>query len=295
MKTILARRFIMLVCLVASTIQANAAAEIGKPGPAEPAYQRYEGFTHPSRELRVESRIDGVLETLHVQAGDRFDQGDVLLSMDASIQVLAVEVARLQSESTAEIEAAEARVVEAQTELDSQNDLAKAGSATPRDIRRAEARVTIAEAELDLAIENKRLAVKQYKIEQERLKLYTFESTFAGEVIAVATAEGAEEGAALRQNDPIMHLAQLDPLIAKLSLPESAVKQLKVGSHYPLGVGQGAEPTLAKLKRIASVADRGSQLIEVEFEISNPESKTRSGVRCRLLDIDPLISGQAKD
>ena len=260
-----------------------------------PPHQRYEGFTYPSRELMVESYIDGDLDTLHVQAGDQFKKGDVLVSMDASIQMLAVEIARLQSESKAEINAAEARVDEAQAELDSLNEMAKKGGATPREIRQAEARLAVAEAELDLAVENKSLAVKQYEIEQQRLELYTFRATFSGEVVAVATAEGAEEGAALRQNDPIMHLVQLDPLVARISLPESVVDQLKPGSHYALGVGQRTEPAKAKLKRIASVADLGSQLIEVEFEISNPERKIRSGVRCRLLDTEPLLDELAKD
>ena len=227
----------------------------------------------------VESYIDGVLDKLHVEAGDHFDKGDVLVSMDASIQVLAVEIARHQSESTAEIEAAKARVLEAEAELDSHNELAKSGSATPREIRQAQARVAVAKADLQLASENQRLAVKQYEIERARLDLYTFKASFAGEVVAVATAEGAEEGAALRQNDPIMHLVQLDPLIARISLPELVVDELKVGSQYPLGIGQRRKPAAAKLKRIASVVDRGSQLIEVEFEISNADGAIRSGKR----------------
>lgn len=259
------------------------------------SHQRFEGFTYPSRELMVESYIDGDLEELHVQAGDHFKKGDVLVSMDASIQEIAVEIARLQSESNAEISAAKARVEEAQAELDSLNEMARKGVATPREIRQAEARLAVTKAELELAVESKGIAVKQYEMERQRLELYTFKATFSGEVVAVATAEGAEEGAALRQNDPIMHLVQLDPLVARISLPESVVDQLKPGSHYALGVGQRTEPAKAKLKRIASVADLGSQLIEVEFEISNPERKIRSGVRCRLLDTKPLHSKLAKD
>ena len=260
----------------------------------EPMYQRFQGFTHPSRELMVESYIDGTLQTLHVKEGDRFKTDQLLVSMDASIQVLAVELARLQSESTAEIVAAEARVEEAQAELDSQNELAKSGSATPREIRQAKAQLAVAEADLTLAVENKRLAVKQYEIERERLELYAFEAPFSGQVVAVATAEGAEEGAALRQNDPIMHLVQIDPLVARISLPEQVVDQLKVGAVYPIGVGQRAKASQAKLTHISSVADRGSQLIEVVFEIPNRGGAIRSGVRCRLLDAAELPREVAK-
>ena len=265
-----------------------------------PPYQHDVGFTYPSRELMLESYIDGKLDKLHVQAGDHFQKGDVLVSMDASIQEIAVEMARLQSISNAEISAAKARVDETQAELESLEEMEKRGGATPREVRQAKARLDVANAELHQAKENKLLAEEQYKMELKRLDLYTLKATFTGEVATVATAEGAEEGAALRQNDPIMHLVQLDPLVARIPLPEQVVDQLEVGSHYAVGVGLRKEPTRARLTRIASIAHRdvlreSGQLIEVEFEISNPDRKIRGGLRCRLLDVEPLLGELAKD
>jgi len=247
---------------------------------------RYEGFTTPSEELPLESYIDGVLETLHVVVGDRFKKGDALVSLDDDMQTLAVEIARLKSESMAETRVAEARVAEAEVELESRRELEKTSSATPRDVRRAEAGLAVAQAELQLAKENQRLAVKQYEIEKERLELYTLRAPFDGEVLSVATDQGAKEGAALRQNDPIMHLAKLDPILAKISLPERVVDRLEVGRSYTIGVGQ-RKTVQAELSRIASVADRGSQLIEVTFEVPNLDGAIRSGVRCRLMDTTP--------
>jgi len=255
---------------------------------------RYEGFTEPSRELVVESYLDGVLETLHVKAGDTFKAGSPLVKLDDRIQALAVEVARLRSESLADVKVAEARVAEAEIELESQEHLVKNNSATDRDVRRAKAELDIARAELGLAKENVLLAVKQYEIERERLKLCVIRAPFEGEVLALATQDGAEEGAALQQNDRIMHIAQLDPLIAKISLPQHIVSELEIGKTYPLGLGTDQEGKPARLTRIASQADRGSQLIEVVFEISNPEIKLRSGLRCRLIDISTTSQITAK-
>ena len=249
---------------------------------------RYEGFTEPSEELLLESYIDGVLKTMHAEVGDRFKKGDVLVSLDDNMQVLAVEVAQLKSKSLAEAQVAEARVQEAQVELESQRELEKKNSATPRDVRRAQAQLAVAEAELQLAKENQRLAAKQYEMEKERLDLYTLRAPFDGQVLNVATEQGAKAGAALRQNDPIMHLAKLDPILAKISLPEQVVDQLLVGQSYAIGVGQD-DTAQATLSRIASVADKASQLIEVTFEIKNPRGTIRSGVRCRLIDTVPVI------
>lgn len=277
-----------VLCLFLLIAPAAAAAQGPAPaGPRDDLLARFEGFTHPSRELVVESHIDGRLERIYFRPGDRFKAGDLLAALDDKLQAHAVEHARLQAQSKAQITAAQARLEEAEVELDNQRHLAKNNSATPREIRRAEAALAIAEAELVLAKENQALAVKQHEIEQERLELYRFKATFDGEVLSVATGEGAEEGAALRQNDPIMHVAQLDPIVAKISLPESVIGLLKTGRRYPLTVGSGAPAVYGTLKRVASVADRGSQLIEVEFEIPNPERQIRSGVRCRLASASP--------
>ncbi|MFN3168320.1 MAG: efflux RND transporter periplasmic adaptor subunit [Phycisphaeraceae bacterium] len=284
MKHLLIKAAPAMICVAVLTPPPLVAVQADAPAVA---LDRYEGFTAPSEELPLESYIDGVLQTLHVEVGDRFREGDALVSLDDDVQALAVEIARLKSESVAETRVAEARVAEAEVELESQRELEKTSSATPRDVRRAEAGLAVAAAELQLAKENQRLAVKQYEIEQQRLELYTLRATFDGEVLSVATEQGATEGAALRQNDPIMHLARLDPILAKISLPERVVDRLEVGRAYALGIGQGKAVT-AELSRIASVADRGSQLIEVTFEIANPDGVIRSGVRCRLKDTTPV-------
>ncbi|MEM6505765.1 MAG: efflux RND transporter periplasmic adaptor subunit [Planctomycetota bacterium] len=272
---------LFLLLSVTSSVLSQAA----EPSNTQARLARYEGFTEPSRELIVESYLDGVLEALYVKAGDTFKTGTPLVKLDDGMQALAVEVARLRSASQAEVKIAEARVTEAEVELESQESLAQNGSATERDARRARAELNVARAELDLARENMVLAAKQLEIEKERLALYTIKAPFDGQVLALAVQDGAEEGAALQQNDRIMHIAKLDPIVAKISLPENIVSQLTVDKTYPVALGKGQQSKPARLKRIASQADRGSQLIEVVFEISNPEGELRSGQRCRLLDV----------
>ena len=216
-----------------------------------------------------------------------FEAGEVLVSLDDHIQSLAVERARLRAESQAEVRVAQARVNEAQVELDHQQELAENGSATPRDVLRARAALDVAQAEHDLALENQVQASLQHAIEEQQLTLYTIRAPFAGQVLRVATEEGAEEGAALRQNDPIMHIAQLDPIVAKISLPADMAGRLSVGEGYRLSIGglEGATP--ATLTRVSNEVDRASQLVEIVFEIDNPEGAIRSGARFGLIDLDP--------
>ncbi|MGB0766979.1 MAG: efflux RND transporter periplasmic adaptor subunit [Phycisphaeraceae bacterium] len=280
---------VCLVTLGGLSLNEGEVVEAGPRSAGDPdRLSRYEGFTEPSRELVVESYLDGVLETLHVKAGDSFEKDSTLVSLDDGVQALAVEVARLRSESRAEVQIAEARVLEAEIELESQESLARNGSATERDVRRARAELSVARAELDLAKENRRLAAKQLEIEQERLTLYTITAPFDGEVLALARQDGAEEGAALQQNDRIMHIAQLDPIVARISLPTDVVRRLDLDQAYPLRIGDHQKPIAARVTQIASQADRGSQLIEVSFKVDNTDGALRSGLRCKLVDLSPV-------
>lgn len=283
--------FVCCIFLIASSQSDTIAQSPDEASVADTIdLSRFEGFTRPAELLKLESYIDGVIKELHVEAGDTFKQGDVLVNFDDNIQSKSVEIARLRSESMAEINVAKARVAEGEVDLENQLELAKTSSATPRDVRRAKASLAVAEAELERAMENQQLAIMQYKIEKDRLALYTIRAPFDGEVIRVAIEDGAGKGAALRQSDPIMSLAQLDPILAEISLPEQVVRELETERVYPLQAGKQQTPVPGRLKRVASIADRGSQLIEVVFEIENADRTIRGGLRCRLLNTRPLAT-----
>lgn len=233
---------------------------------------RYEGFTEPAKQAVMGAPLDGVLMDLPVVEGQRVAQGDALAVMDDRVQRVAVEIARLESESGAAIDAAQAVLDEATVEWENQVALEQRGSATDRDVRRALAAQKQAEAELLRARENAAIAVEQYKLEQAQLERYTLRAQFPGVVQVIDTAEGS----ALRLNDPILMLVNTDALRAIINLPESLLRdgRVVVGRTYRLERldkdHRVIEELHGVLENIDDVIDRGSQTLRFTFTIENP-------------------------
>ncbi|MEM9416369.1 MAG: efflux RND transporter periplasmic adaptor subunit [Planctomycetota bacterium] len=271
----------------------------GQPAPASAhtldagaTLSQYEGFTEPSREVVLGAPLDGVLATLPVREGQRVAKDDALAVMDDRVQRLVVEIALLESQSRAAIDAAQAALDEATVEHENQVDLERRGSATERDVRRALAAKKQAEAELTRANEQAEIAIKEHALEQQRLERYTLRAPFDGHVVTLET----DEGAALRQNDPVLLLVNTQTLHAVINLPEALQRSgsLAVGQTYRLerldGDGVIAELT-GELINIDNVIDRGSQTIRFTFEVANPDGTMPAGFLFRVASVEAVASG----
>jgi len=256
--------------------QANRGVDTAADDPATSLrLSLYEGFTEPAKQALMGAPLDGILMELPVVEGQSVAMGDTLAVMDDRVQRVAVEIARLESESVAAIDAAQAAVDEATVEWENQVALEQRGSATERDVRRALAAQKQAEAELLRARENVAIAAEQYRLEQAQLERYTLKAQFPGVVQVIDTAEGA----ALRLNDPILMLVNNESLRATINLPEPLQRdeRMAVGRVYTLerlelrGTQRRVIGELqGKLINIDEGIDRGSQTLRFTFEIDNP-------------------------
>lgn len=256
--------------------QADRGADTAADDPAASLrLSLYEGFTEPAKQALMGAPLDGILMELPVVEGQPVAMGDTLAVMDDRVQRVAVEIARLESESVAAIDAAQAAVDEATVEWENQVALEQRGSATERDVRRALAAQKQAEAELLRARENVAIAAEQYRLEQAQLERYTLKAQFPGVVQVIDTAEGA----ALRLNDPILMLVNNESLRATINLPETLQRdeRMAVGRVYTLerlelrGTQRRVIGELrGKLINIDEGIDRGSQTLRFTFEIDNP-------------------------
>jgi len=267
---------------------ANSNGQAGVPSATDQAIlDRYEGFTRPARQVMLGAPLDGVLATIAVTEGQSFEAGETLAGMDDAVQVLAVEIARMQSESNAAIDAAQAREDETAVELENQRALAERNSATDLDVRRAEATHAQAVAARVSAEEDKAIAAVQYQLELERLDRYKIAAPFAGQMVVLA--DNTDVGASLRQADPVMQIVSLDPLEATINLPITLGGELVVGQTYRLAAGAPIQGELtATLTNIDNVLDPASQTVRYTFEIENPNSDLPAGFKFKLASVEPV-------
>ncbi len=173
------------------------------------AEQRFEGFTEPYRKIELAVGESGVLSAVHVKAGSRVREGQILAQLDTSVLERTLDIARQRSESLGSLRASQAEL-ELRTKYWQQlTQLHDRGHATQREIDRAATDVKIAEARVAMAQEElalQRLECGRIETQIERRRLRSPINGIVSDVLR-------DEGESFFVNDPrILTVVQIDRL-----------------------------------------------------------------------------------
>ncbi len=196
------------------------------------------------------SSTAGVVEKIQVQRGDTVKKGQVLVVLNSNVD-----------ESTLALRRAEAaylsRVSGRNAELFKRN-LLPAG-------------------DYDEITSKSRQAQLQVELQQAILNERNIKSPFDG-VVAERYA-----GPGDRVNDnKILKLAQIDPLLVKVVVPEGLYGQLKQDATAEVSVNAAisSKPLQAKVWRIDKVMDAASGTFTVLLKVENKNNEIPAGIRC---------------
>ena len=231
--------------------------------------------------IEVRSPVEAMIESVKVKRGDLVTKGQVLATLESGPERAALELAKWRTQMQGEIKSAEARVDITQKKLRRAEELQKQNfiSANARD--EAEAEHRLATEELRRARENQRLAELEAQRAGEVLKLRTIRSPFTGIVVEVMLNPG--EFGAISFKDPIMKLAEIDPLHVEVLLPVTMHGKVKIGQRAtvsPEPPVNGRYETIVKV--IDRVIDAASGTFGVRLELQNRKRTIPAGVRCRV-------------
>lgn len=161
------------------------------------------GTITSERSAALSSRVSGLVETLKVDAGDRVEQGDVLLQLDTTLAKLALKRAQ------ASLNEARVALAEAERLRDEAINLAKS-----RNIPQTTVQARIAEVEMQTA------AVATLEAEnhqqQEMVNRHTVIAPFAG----VVSRKLTEVGEWVQTGTPVLELVATDRLRLDIQMPQ---------------------------------------------------------------------------
>ncbi len=146
----------------------------------------------------------------------------------------------------------------------------------------AETNKLIAQAELEEAIERKRLAGLELEQAREVLKRRTIRSPITGVVVERFLCPGE-----FVEDQPILKVAQIDPLNLEVIIPVNLLGSIKVGMRGtvkpegPLGGTYAAE-----VKIVDRVVDAASGTFGVRLELPNPDYSLPAGLKCKVIFLD---------
>lgn len=241
----------------------------------------YDCMIEAKQNVEIRSPVEAMIASVRVKRGDPVTKGQILVTLESGPERAAFALATSRAQAVGEIKAAEARVDISLKKLKRAEELVKQNfiSANARD--EAEAEHKLASEELRRAKENQQIAGHEAKRAGEVLAMRTIRSPFTGVVVEVLLKPG--EFGAITFKDPILKLAEIDPLHVEVVLPISQYGKVKpkqrasVMPEQPVG---GRYDTTVKI--VDRVVDAASGTFGVRLELPNKDFALPAGVRCKV-------------
>lgn len=257
------------VTTAASTAQAAAPAD-------------FDCLIEPAQVVDVRSPVVGLLQQVHAKRGQSIQKGQVLVTIESSVEQSAAATARFRA-------GAEGALQQARHKVDASREKARRMaelyleefvSAQAKDDAAAEARQ--AEAELKTAGENAELARLEHRQTVEQLNRRVLRSPFNGVVVDQYLFPGAlVDGGDSKK--PILKIAETMPLAVQAILPFRYFPQVKVGAAavvIPEKPFSGEiSTTIATVDR---VVDSAAGTFGVVLRLPNAKQELPGGIRCKL-------------
>ncbi len=230
--------------------------------------------------VEIRSPVEGLIESVPVQRGQAVKKGQVLATLQSGPEKAALDLARSRAEMEGTVKAAEARLDFAIKKEQRTKDLYDKNFVSSSALDEARTQRLLAENELREARENKRLAELEVRRATEVLSLRTIRSPFDG--VVVERYQDPGEFATTNIKDPILKLAQIDPLNIEVILPVGLYGKIKPGQTAEVTPEAPGSTFTARVSVVDRVIDAASGTFGVRLELPNPKQEIPAGAKCKV-------------
>ena len=205
----------------------------------------------PSSEVQLSSEVSGVVQKIHVQRGDLVEVGQVLLSLNASVE-------------TAALNTALAKVEFAQRKVRRSAKLYK--------------KKLISDHERDEMLTEHRLANFLATEAKVRLQQRQTMSPIEGVVV-----ERLREPGEFVDETPFMKIVTLDPLHAEVVFRAQLYGEIKKGMQVKIYPEASLQGYVGEIIIVDPIIDAASNSFGTTVLLSNNRAKLAAGVRCNIV------------
>ncbi len=247
----------------------------------------------PHMVIDLSTQIDSIVETIYVERGDVVEKDQILVTLDSGVERAAVESARARADANSDIRAGQVNVAFAERREERVQSLLEDDAVSTDQFDEVETETRLARLQLDQAEEATRIAHLELQRAEETLRRHTIRSPIDGVVVQRYLSPGESV-----RFQPMLRLAQIDPLRVEVIVPVSAFGKITVGQR---AIIQPEEPMVgnyqAEVTIVDRVADAASGTFRVALDLPNPDYSLPSGLKCmvQFLDEDaaPVATGES--
>lgn len=230
----------------------------------------------PYAEISIGTPVEGVIQTVPVDRGDWVTKGQVIVTLESSLEEATVALAKSKAEAEAVLKSSQVKIGFSTRKLERALDLFKTNSIARHEVDEAQTEKALAEMSYQEASENKRQAELELNRATAALHLHSIRSPITGVVVDRLLSPGE-----LARQTPVMKLAQINPLRVEVFAPISLLGRLKTGMRADVRPeGKGQPVYQAKIMVVNKVVDSASGTFGVRLEMPNPNNAISAGLAC---------------
>lgn len=231
----------------------------------------------PSRITDLSSPVMGVLEEVLVERSDRIEQGQVLARLESSVEVAAVNLARVRAEIQSEVDEELINNEHDSKRKRRMDSLYKQQTVSEEVRDEFERDERLSKIRLQQALDLKKIREHELSGMEARLQQKTIRAPFDGFVLERLKDEGeyVEEQAILR-------IAQLHPLRIEAIYPIELFGKIQPGMEADIVMEAFPDKKLsARVVVVDAVGNAASGTFGVRLEMPNQDNAIPAGLKCQ--------------
>jgi len=270
----------MLLLLFLSTflIGSLSAGELPTENTGEKAIPDLDCIIEPSEVVDVGSAVPGVIESILAQRTDFVKKGGIVAELESSVERATLQLTKLRAELETAIALRQETASLGQRTQKRNQKLFSKSAISEQIMDETKTQTRIARFQVQQEKDNMRIAELEYLRSQAALQRRSIQSPVDGVVMERFKSVGEYV-----EDQPILRVAQLDPLHVEVIAPVESLGRIAPGMQADVTLGvPGFEIHQAKVERVDRVADAASGTYGVRLILSNPDFAIPAGIRCRL-------------
>jgi RND family efflux transporter MFP subunit len=229
------------------------------------------GSLEAKRESKIGVEVQGRIDRVFVDEGDRVEAGAPLFQIDRE----PYEMGLRQAQAALDHTRAEKRQVEA--DLARARELQKQNIVPAQQIEKLETGVTVARSGEEQAVQA--LALAQHKLDRTLV-----EAPYAASIVARLADEGTT--ALVQPQTIVLVLQESGELEARATIPESRLSLVRVGDPALIHIEGIAAPIQTEVQSVSDAIDAATRTYTVRMRVPNADHALKAGVFA-LIEIVP--------
>jgi RND family efflux transporter MFP subunit len=244
------------------------------------AANEYDCIIEARQMVDIRSPVEGLISNVAVERGEFVKRGQVVVTLDSGPERAALAVAKQKADSSGPLRSAEARLDLAVKKEKRAEDLARQNFISNNALEEARTERSLAESDLKIARENQKMAELEVARATEVLNMRTLRSPVNGVVVDRYLKTG--EFATTSVKDPILKIAEIDPLNVEVILPASIYGQVQRGDRAEVLPETPKQTFVARVAVVDRVINAASGTFGVRLELPNEKQLVPAGAKCKV-------------